>query len=154
VVLDTSETPYDDTSFEDAVRVAASMCVAARLQHYPLELRTTGGLVAVADGIQGDLRPVLDLLAELSPSREEPGLGELVKLSPSEEGVSLGVVTGQVEPQTIGIVGRIRQKYGMVTLVTVGERFGRPGPPVRGVLSLNVATSDDFARAWPLLVGS
>ena len=95
---------------------------------------------------------MLDLLAELSPSKEDPGLSELVKISPLEEGVSLGVVTGQVEPQTLGIVGRIRQKYGMVTLVTVGERFGRPAPPVRGVLTLNVATSDDFARAWPLLV--
>ena len=77
-----------------------------------------------------------------------------MKISPLEEGVSLGVVTGQVESPALGIVSRIRQKYGMVTLVTVGERFGRPATPVRGVLAINVATSDDFARAWPLLVPS
>ncbi|MGB8384405.1 MAG: hypothetical protein WCG47_24735, partial [Dermatophilaceae bacterium] len=71
-----------------------------------------------------------------------------------EEGVSLGVVSGQVTQGEAAIVGRIRQKYGMVTLITVGERFGRPAPQVQGVLSLNVATSEEFARAWPLLVRS
>ncbi len=154
VVLDTSAAPYTDGSFEDAVRVAASLAVAACTRKYPCEVRTTGGLVSVATGPHADIGSMLDLFAEAVPSPDDGGLAELAKLAPPEEGVSLGVVSGQVTQGEAAIVGRIRQKYGMVTLITVGERFGRPAPQVQGVLSLNVATSEEFARAWPLLVRS
>ena len=43
VVLDTAPAGYDDQSFEEAVRVSASLCVAAVLGGSPLRLRITAG---------------------------------------------------------------------------------------------------------------
>lgn len=154
VVLDTSAAPYagDEESFEDAVRVAASLAAAACLRGYPLQLRTTGGALVSAERGEG-LRPVLDLLAALEPEAADPGLAALTGMVPREEGVCLGVVSGQADAGSLAAVGLVRQRFQMASLVTVGERHGRPGAPLRGVVALNVARSTDFARAWTRLVG-
>lgn len=148
IVLDTSAAPYTEDSFEDAVRVAASQATAAGVHGFPLEVRTTGGRVANCPGSAGGMRPVLDLLAEVSPRADDPGLSALAGIIPEEEGASLGVVTGQVGTESATMLCGIRRRFGMVTLVMVGEQFGRPAPNLRGVLAFNVRTSADFARVW------
>ncbi|NLT53252.1 MAG: DUF58 domain-containing protein [Actinomycetales bacterium] len=152
VVVDTSREPYTEESFEDAVRVVASLCSAACAHDYPLDLRTTGGAhLPVERGVSG-LRAVLDLLAGLRVSGHDPGLRELLRMTPTEEGVSLGVVTGQASPEQTAAVTAVRSRFSMTSLVTVGERYGRPGPALRGVLVVNVADSEEFARAWSGMV--
>ena len=152
VLLDTSAGPYAGDAFEDAVRVAASLAVAAVGQGFPLQLRTTGGLVVSVDAGAPDLRPPLDLLAALTPEKDDPGLRALASIVPEDSGVSLGVVTGQHENGAVQVISAVRSRYAMASLIQVGERFSRPAPSLRGVFSLNVATSEDFARGWQSVV--
>lgn len=152
VVLDTSPGPYEDDSFEDAVRVVASLCAAANTHDYPLDLRTTSGSHLQVERGPAGLRAVLDLLAGLVPDADDPGLRELTRMTPEDEGVSLGVVTGQAGPERTAAVSAVAARFSMTSLVMVGEAFGRPAPTLRGVMVLNVAGSEDFARAWSGMV--
>jgi uncharacterized protein (DUF58 family) len=148
VVLDTSAAGYTAESFEDAVRVAASLCAAATTHDFPLELRTTGGAVLPVERGPSGLRSVLDLLAAVDRSDRDPGLRELLRMPPSDEGVSLGVVTGRAAPEQTAAVATVSSRFAMASLVMVGEEYARPAPQLHGVLVLNVAGSEEFVGAW------
>ena len=153
VVLDTSAAPYSEESFEDAVRVAASLCVAACEGGYPLSFRTTGGAVTAADRSGDGRAVVLDLLAGIQRSEDDPGLVELARMVPDEAGVSLGVVTGQAQAEQVASISAVRDRFDMVSLVMVGELYDRPPPAVSGAYVVNCRTSDQFAVTWNARAG-
>ncbi len=154
VVLDTSEEPYLDGSFEDAVRIAASLCVAACRAGDQLLFRTTGDVVGrPARGARGR-DAVLDLLASVRCSADDPGLATLTSFAPPQEGVSLGVVTGRPADRQRKAIEMVRTRYQMISMIQVGGRPGRSRSRTGGVFTLDVRTSVDFARSWNVAVAS
>jgi uncharacterized protein (DUF58 family) len=154
IVLDTSADPYDKESFEDAVRVAASLVVAGATKRYPVEFRTTGGVKGSVDATGHGQSDVMDKLAAVQPSASDSGLRALVSLTPlRDRGVSLGVVTGQPAIEQARTVGSVRGRFDMATLVQVGERFERPPLSISGVLAVNAGTSAEWAKVWKVRIG-
>lgn len=147
VVLDTSEASYAPGMFEEAVRIAASLAVAAVDHGFPLQLRTTGGAFASTERAFRHSE-LLDLLAGVEAAADDPGLVALQGMAPGEEGVSLGVVTGRPATASLSAVSRVRSRYQMVSLVQVGPRDAARRDGVRGALVIEVATAADFAAAW------
>jgi hypothetical protein len=117
-----------------------------------LQLRTTGGAAAAVDRAFRHTE-LLELLASVACSAEDPGLAALPRMVPDEEGVSLGVVTGHPPPHLLAAVSIVRSRYQMASLVQVGPQSGSRGPAaVRGALTIQVATAAEFAAAWDRLV--
>jgi uncharacterized protein (DUF58 family) len=155
VLLDTSMEPYDDESFEDAVRVAASLVVACSDRRFPTELRTTGGIVGSIDPTGHGRTDVLDKLAAVNRDEVDPGLDAVLAVAARrEQGVSAAVVTGQPTVERASALGRVRSRFQMVTLIQLGERFDRPAMNVSGVLGVAGNTSEDLALIWQRKVGS
>jgi uncharacterized protein (DUF58 family) len=152
VVLDTSSAPYSEKSFEDAVSAAASLCVAAVRGGFPLELRTTGGASSAADRGPDTTAALLDLLAGVERSDDDPGLAALPGMIPLDEGVSLGIVTGQPDSRMLAVLPAVRSRFLMVSLIQFAERFAGPPASLRGVIAVNVRDSAEFAAAWNHLV--
>jgi hypothetical protein len=154
IVLDTSAEPYANESFEDAVRVAASLVAAGVDQHFPTQLRTTGGISADIDPSGIGYTDALDKLAAVQTSSTDEGLPALGAMTTRRErGVALGVVTGQPSTDKAHIVGALGDRFQMVTMVQVGERFGRPGIGLSGVFGVSALDSEEFARIWRTRVG-
>jgi uncharacterized protein (DUF58 family) len=151
VVLDTSAAPYTDASFEDAVRIAASLAVAATEGGFPLQLRTTGGESRSTRG--RDQQPeLLDLLAGVQRSAQDPGLPGLGEMVPQEDGQALAVVTGRPAAEMRAAVSRVRHRFSMISLVEVGRAPGRVPASVPGALVVPVESSEEFPATWDRLV--
>jgi hypothetical protein len=154
IVLDTSADPYDEESFEDAVRVAASLVVAGVEKRYPTDFRTTGGVAGSVDPSGLGLSDVMDKLAAVQLDDADPGLKALRRMAPQRNrGVSLGAVTGQPSVDQARTVGTVRGRFDMATIVQVGERFERPPLNVNGVLAINASTSAEWAQIWKVRIG-
>jgi len=152
VVLDTSAAPYTERSFEHAVSAAASLCVAAVRGGFPLELYTTGGGRSASDRGIDSTAGLLDLLAGVERSADDPGLAALPAMVPLDEGVSLGIVTGQPDHNMLAVLPAVRSKFLMVSLIQFAERFAGPPASLRGVIAVNVRSGEEFAAAWNQLV--
>jgi uncharacterized protein (DUF58 family) len=151
VVLDTSVPPYSDRSFEDAVRIAASLAGAAVKGGFPLQLRTTGGEHAQVR--RRDQQPdLLDLLAGVGRTEGDPGLTALGEMAPAEDGVALTVVTGRATAAMGLAVGRLRSRFSMISMVQVVEQQGRRAQALPGVFVVPVESSEDFPATWDRLV--
>jgi uncharacterized protein (DUF58 family) len=151
VVLDTSSAPYTDESFEDAVRIASSLAVAAAQGGFPLQLRTTGGERIAVRG--RDQEPeMLDLLAGVRRQPEDPGLSALREMAPQEDGLALAVVTGRADAGMHAAVTRVRSLFEMISLVQVGDVPEERVPSLNGAFVVSVRTSEDFPATWDRLV--
>ncbi|MEV6236939.1 DUF58 domain-containing protein [Lentzea sp. NPDC051838] len=149
IVLDTGSTPYPTTQFfEEAVRVAASFCVAAERSSLPLQLRTTAGVERESSGT------ALEFLSTVERSdRGLVGLTDLVRDVVSDsQGVALTIVTGRVDAEAAQLLMSLRSRFLSVNLAQlVSADFTLPARP-RGVLAVAAPSSEQFATRWNRLV--
>ncbi len=147
VIFDVNAEVYDGDSFEDAVRVVASLMVANTQSKFPVRLRTTSGLVLGSES--GDrIERILDHLAAIQPT---PGahLAEMAsQLVTERNGYSLAVITGQAGVRELAAVGPLRARFENVTIGRVGVR-GRGGIyELPNAVLINAGNSAEFAQAW------
>jgi uncharacterized protein (DUF58 family) len=152
VLLDTSADPYTDATFEDAVRVAASLARAAWMNHQPVELHTTSGRVTTAEARGGEFRDVLDILAEVAREEHDRGMREVLRLRQREDGVSLAVVTGRARAEQLWVLRQVTAAFQGIALVSLTGEADARAVSVPGVLKLTVRSSAEFAEAWPKVV--
>jgi uncharacterized protein (DUF58 family) len=161
LVLDTAATAYHPAAFEEAVRIIASLAVAAYREGLGLELRSTGAgeLLAVEPSGRppGDYRAVLDPLCDVSQSWSVADLGDVVgdlASTTADRGGSavLGVVAGRSAEAASGALARATRVFEAVYVIRVGA--GPCPAPSDGVAHIDVDASGDFAAAmeagwWP-----
>jgi uncharacterized protein (DUF58 family) len=154
VVLDTSGSAYHGETFEEAVRIAASLCAMALRAGFPLRLVTTAGPGVTVDPAQvsasGRARP-LDLLAGASAGPSDPGLASVGGGADHGGGEVLVVITGRAAPASLAALPRLRQRHLVTVLVRTGdERHPETDPP--GVVVVAPGTVHDFARLWDAVI--
>lgn len=153
IVLDTWSGAYSGDSFEDAVRIAASLVQAGCNSHYPVMFRTTGGFSADAAASGEGRVAIMRILAGVQPSESDPGLNGVIRFAEGAEGVSLGAITGQPPVERTAGVTRVRPRFDMVTVVQVGETFDRPAMRIPGAVTLNGVDSAEVAARWKARFG-
>lgn len=152
LLLDTAAAGYDADGFEEAVRIVASLAVAAWRGGLGLELRTTtDGRLLEVDAAD---RPSLDPLAVLDPlcdvrqsparSRLAEAVDELVDTVPTHRaGAVLGVVGGRLDRACAASLAGATGFFEAVYVIRVGA--GLEPIEADGVVHLDVGTSRDFA---------
>jgi len=152
VVLDTSEEPYrddgaDDT-FEEAVQVAASVCVAADRTGFPVICRTTEDAPRPPDGDE-EIQAALDLLAGARRTEADRGLsaiGDLLRdVATPGGGTAMTVVTGRAAPGVPELVRSAAEDHAATCLVHIGQTAQEGAG---GVFTISAGTSTEFAVRW------
>lgn len=152
VVLNTRTAAYATAAaFDDAVRFAASWCLASTGSGCSVTVATTSGQVADVEPVGGgepDPQPALDLLAAASVGGpEDPGLAHLPSITASRRGMTVGVVTGRVEPSDLDVLASLTGRLGSLGVVCL-EETATPTSAPRGVLFARGADLRRAAEAW------
>jgi uncharacterized protein (DUF58 family) len=155
VLLDTSRSPYAGDEFDEAVRIAASVCTMAITAGFPLRVTTTAdsgtesGITvhpARASAGPGKVR-ALDMLAVVSPSPADPGLAALDKRLAGSGGGVLVVITGRVGAQSLVHLPQARRRHLITVLVRVGDERRPETDPMR-VRVITPRNAEQFAVLW------
>lgn len=154
IVLDTAEVYSDDEAFEDAVRVTASLVVAGVRDGFPTALFTTEGFGGHVDLGGEGLIKVLDLLASVRRSSNDPGLRYLLGLAGAEQReTTLGVVTGVPDTEQLTTISRVASRFDAVNTIVIGDRFERSAPVIKGSHVVRAETARQWAQIWAARFG-
>ena len=147
VVLDTKAALYSGDAFEDAIRVAASIAVAAIHRRFPFVIRTTDG-AAIED--PAPMLAVLDFFAATTPADEPSAtLGATVfDTTRRNSGLSCAVVTGRAGVEDLQSLGPLRTRFEQMSIIRVGAGQGAEVHELSGATLINASTSAHFAQAW------
>ncbi|MEM9518674.1 MAG: DUF58 domain-containing protein [Actinomycetota bacterium] len=147
VILDTNVSLYRGPAFEDAVRVAASIVLAAIQRRFPYILRTTDGT-----GVQDPTSSlgVLDYLAAMEPTTEPEATVSTAAFDATRgrPGLSCAIVTGRAGVEDLQALGPLRSRFEQMAIIRVGTGPGAEIHELSGATLFNVATSVHFAQAW------
>ena len=121
VILDTRAHMYEDDSFEDAVRAAASVAASAISRRYPFVIRTTSGHMVDE---RSSRMAVMDMFSEVQmsedPSDDLAQAGRLAARDPA--GLSLACITGNAGLEDLRGLGPLRARYDELTIVPHGHQ--------------------------------
>lgn len=147
VILDTTASVYDSVSFEDAVRAAASVVVAAMSRRFPFTLRTSDGRVI---NERSSRIAVMDFLAEIRPTDDRTIDLGLVAVAAGRDpaGLSCATITGRAGVDALRSLGPVRRRFDHLTMIRIGSGTGSEVFELGGAILINAATSLDFANAW------
>jgi uncharacterized protein (DUF58 family) len=150
VVLDLRLSMYDAVSLERAISAAASIVSACWKHRSLVRLTATDGTDSGFAAGHAHTDAILEYLATADVDRNG-GLVPLVeRLRRDGNGGALAVITTAAATDSdLGAVGRLRGRFGGVSLVVVesGART-RPRSPDPAGAVIRVRTDDDFAPAW------
>lgn len=147
VILDTSAALYDEDSFEDAVRAAASVIAAAMKRRFPFTLRTSDG--HIIDDRSSRLA-VMDFLAGIE-ANDDPSAGlaqAAVAAAKDPAGLSCAAITGRAGIDALRTLGPIRNRFEQFTMIRMGSGERSQVHELAGATLINAGTSEDFAHAW------
>jgi uncharacterized protein (DUF58 family) len=147
VILDTRAGLHDRQSFEDAIRAAASVVMAAMSRRFPFTVRTTCGQLA---DDRMSKTAVMDMFSGLEPDTTgEADLGTLgLRAAQDPSGLSLACITGRASVDDLRGLGPLRARYEQLTIVRVGTGAQAGVFELAGAVLINAPDSHDFARAW------
>jgi uncharacterized protein (DUF58 family) len=151
LLLDTAEAEYSNDGFEQAVRIIASLAMAAGREGLGLELHTTGdGLLLAAEPPDAPAnvgRSALDLLCDVTQSQSAERIADLVERLPdsstSHRSAVLGVVAGRSAEAAASALTRAWHRFEAVYLIRVGAVQNLT--PADGVIRIAVPTCEDLA---------
>jgi uncharacterized protein (DUF58 family) len=146
VVLDQSEWRYDESTFEEAVDVAASLAVSLSAGKAPLQLRTTSGF-RYGGTAWKDPTPIVDHLTDVVPSREGSLAAELALVGKGRGASALVVVTGRLDPTDVASMASLRRRFDRLIAASLVAAPGR-GPAHPALTIVEAADADGFARRW------
>lgn len=150
VVFDQRPGLYTESSFEQAIDVAASVLVSSAAKKAPVELRLANGMVLGGPRV----REVTTLIDHLTGVQAEPGgsLHEpLLALRRTKGGTSLVVVTGALDPADLRYVAALRRRFDRLVMIAIDDE---PHGPVDfpGVRVIVAPDADAVCAAWNHLV--
>ena len=146
VILDNDGEGYAADTFEEAVRITASLCMTACHAGVPVSLRTTRGELASAERPGRERAGLLDLLAATETCEPGSGRAWLATMAAHPPGLSLIFVTGRVGSGTLGAVRVLCRRSRAVTVVQVCDPTESAAIPGAAVIA--VRSADGFESAW------
>src|SRR5204862_7111405 len=162
VVVDDRRAAYRDLTedgsadFEAVCEAAASVVVACVRADLAVELLVASAAHPVGTGahraaVRADASPMLDRLAEASPSAGPDVLDTATRrLRQHKLGDTLIYLTGSGRPDDLAPVGALAPGYPTIVAGVFGDQFGVPAA-VAGMQVLAVADAADFATSWDSL---
>lgn len=143
ILFDTRASVYSAASFEEAVRVTASIAIASLTRRFPFKLRTSAGIVL-------EKTTPVRLLDEMATIQADEGeFADLTRAATQDlGGYSLAVVTGAAPAEDLVSVGPLRGRFDNITIVRTGIRNVKEAVELPGAVLINVSTSLEFAAAW------
>jgi uncharacterized protein (DUF58 family) len=159
VLVDDRRAAYRDVAddgsdnFESVCEAAASVLVAAVRADLVVELMLASGETGIGSGGhratgKADARPMLDRLAEASPTAEPDALDTATKrLRQHRIGDTLIYLAGSGRPDDLAPVGALAPGYPTIVAGIFGDSVGVPAT-VPGMQVLAVADAEEFAAGW------
>ena len=153
VLLDVRRAAHDNDSLESAVSAAASIVTANGTRHDLVRLITTDGADSGFGTGAVHIQALLEHLAVVSATGSA-SLRAMLDLIKRDGQGALVLVVGRTAPDDLSATVRLRQRYGLVTVVWI-DAAGPGRPPSAAAASVvRVTAVTPFAPTWNRVVGA